>query len=83
MLGNVNVCSYQIALEKIFKMESTVLKKTEKDKGRITCPTLLVFLSVDRMSEAVIVEALTAFPARSLFIQLAEKYPVNKAGNEV
>lgn len=35
------------------------------------------------MSEAVIVEALTAFPARSLFIQLVEKYPVNKAGNEV
>lgn len=32
MLGNVNVCSYQIALEKTFKMESIVLKNQKKAK---------------------------------------------------
>lgn len=30
MLGNVNVCSYKIALEKVFKMESIVLKNQKK-----------------------------------------------------
>jgi len=33
VLGNVNVCSYQIALEKIFKMESMVLRNQEKAKA--------------------------------------------------
>lgn len=52
MLGNVNVCSYKIALEKVFKMESIVLKNQKKGKGRITCPTLLVFISVDKVSQS-------------------------------
>lgn len=33
VLGNVNMCSYQIALEKIFEMENIVLKTQEKAKA--------------------------------------------------
>lgn len=83
MLGNANVCSYQIALEKDIEGGTHSAEKSETDQGRITCPTLLVSLSVDKMSESIIVRAPTAFPARSLFIQPVEKYPVSKAGNEV
>lgn len=33
MLGNANMCSFQIALQKIFKMGSTALKNWEKAKA--------------------------------------------------
>lgn len=41
MLGNVNVCSYQIALEKIFKVESIVLKKTRKRQRQDYLPNFI------------------------------------------
>lgn len=49
-----------------------------KGNSRVTCPALLAFLSADKMSEYIIVQTLTAFPARSLLIQQLAKYPATK-----
>lgn len=51
MLGNANVCSYQIALQKNIQDGKHSAEKWGKGKGRITCSTLLV-LSVDKKSHS-------------------------------
>lgn len=58
-------------------------EKPGKDRGRVTCPVLLILLSVDKMSGSIIVQALAAFPPRSFFIQPLEKSPVSEAGKGV
>lgn len=57
VLGNANVCSYQIALEKNIQ-DRNHSEKSEKGKGRITCPTSLVFLSMNKMSHSLLLHNL-------------------------